>query len=214
MITAIRRMNLNHFEAAKSESKQLDYSLAAAEFAALGREAYQHGWVPAGSGNFSALLSLVPFRLLVTRKAMDKSSLSYDDFVVVDQTGALVQGSFCPSPEAVLHIAIIRSTASRAVLHTHSLHSTMISGRCARAGGVFIPDCETGDHEWLPILRNSQDYRALERDIEKTLARNPGARALLLHGRGLFTWGCGIAEAAGHLETFESGLELQAGSRA
>ena len=68
---------------------------------------------------------------------------------------------------------------------------------------------ETHEHsEWLPIIENSQDMKALARTVEETLKQNPNAHGFLLRRHGLYTWGDALTEAKRHVEIFEFLLEV------
>src|SRR5438132_13182839 len=85
----------------------------------------------------------------------------------IDETANVVRGEGRPSAEALLHLAIVRNVEGGAVLHTHSVWSTVLSGTHARHGGIALEGyemlkglaaVETHKHrEWLPILENSRD---------------------------------------------------------
>jgi methylthioribulose-1-phosphate dehydratase len=196
-----------------SPLEEVDSLIAAGELAAAGAEFHRRGWVPASTGNFSARLSSEPLSVVITRKVVDKSNLSDEDFVVVDQTGALIKGGACPSAETAIHLTIMRSTGAGAVFHTHSQHDVVLSERHARAGGVAISGFEmlkalAGVHthlhrEWLPILENVQDYRILSRAVEASLSRHPASHGFFLRAHGLYTWGADIAEARRNVEALE-----------
>ena len=105
-----------------------------------------------------------------------------------------------------------------AVLHTHSVWSTVLSGTYGSRGGLAIEGYEmlkglegvkTHQHrEWLPILENSQDMVALARAVEEALTRHPAAHGFLLRGHGLYTWGQDFATAKRHVEILEFLLEV------
>jgi methylthioribulose-1-phosphate dehydratase len=175
---------------------------------------YARGWAFGTSGNFSAVVSRRPFRLAITASARDKRALRPADIVTVDAQGAVVgkRGSR-PSAETRLHLVIAHVRRAGAILHTHSVWSTMLSDLHAAAGGLNIDGYEmlkglngvtSHDHrEWIPILENDQDMPRLARGIEETLDRNPDARALLLRRHGLYTWGETLADAERHVEILE-----------
>ncbi len=183
----------------------------------LGRSCYRRGWALGTSGNFSAVASRNPFRLLITPTGVDKGRLVPEQLVLVDEGGRLVQGSGRPSVETALHLTVVRARRVGAVLHTHSIWSTMLSDECASAGGVSIEGYEmlkglegvrTHEHrEWLPIIENSQDLAALALRVEGTLEQNPSAHGFLLRRHGLYTWGDDLAQAHRHLEILEFLLE-------
>ena len=62
--------------------------------------------------------------------------------------------------------------------------------------------------EWLPIIANQQDMKALAGVVEMTLAQYPGAHSFLLRGHGLYTWGESLEQAKRHLEILEFLLEV------
>ena len=185
--------------------------------AGLGRNFYARGWALGTSGNFSAVVSQDPLRLAITPSGVDKGTLTAGQILKIDANGKAVAGSAHPSAEAQLHLAVVRERGARAVLHTHSVWSTVLSETCANAGGVPIEGYEmlkglegvqTHRHrEWLPIIDNSQDYRMLAQAIQQTLRQHPSSHGFLLCRHGLYTWGRDLVEAKRHLEILEFLLE-------
>ena len=188
------------------------------DLADLGRNFYGRGWLLGTSGNFSAVVRREPLRLAITPSGVDKGMLSREQILQVDENGCVVGGSGKPSVETALHLAIVRLRGAAAVLHTHSVWSTVLSKSCASKGGIAIEGYEmlkgldgvrTHEHrEWLPIIENSQDIVALARTMEETLARFPETHGLLLRGHGLYTWGRDLPEAKRHVEILEFLLEV------
>ncbi len=149
---------------------------------------------------------------------MDKGALGVQHIIQVDADGRALEGEGRPSAETLLHLAIVRLRGASAVLHTHSVWANILSEAYAQPGGLNIEGyemlkglsgVETHQHrEWLPIVENSQDMRALSRSVEETLARHPGAHGFLLRRHGLYTWGASLAEAKRHVEILEFLLEV------
>src|SRR5262245_57840040 len=105
--------------------------------AEIGRRFDARNWVLGTSGNFSAVTGRNPLRLLMTRSGVSKGALTAGELVQVDETGAAVPaGSARPSAEALLHLEIVRGRPANAVLHTHSIWSTVLSDRHGPAGGL------------------------------------------------------------------------------
>jgi methylthioribulose-1-phosphate dehydratase len=189
-----------------------------AELALLGRNFYTRGWVLGTSGNFSAVLSREPMRLAITATGLDKGSLTAEHFLEMDHTAKVVRGEGKPSAEALLHIAIVRGLNAGAVLHTHSVWSTVLSGTFASQGGLALEGYEmlkglegvrTHQHrEWMPILENSQDMVELSQRVTKVLRENPGLHGFLLRAHGLYTWGSSLQEAKRHVEILEFLMEV------
>jgi len=184
----------------------------------VGRRFYGRNWVLATSGNFSAVISQSPLRLCITQSAAHKGSLTPRDFLTIDESTTPVGRTTArPSAEARLHIAIVRARSAGAVLHTHSVWSTMLSDRYSAEGGVALQGFEmlkgldgvtTHAHrEWVPILENDQDMARLAGAMAGVLGDHPDAHGVLLRGHGLYTWGRTIAEAERHVEALEFLLE-------
>ena len=193
---------------------------AAAEgfLAELAKSCHLRGWALGTSGNFSAVVSREPLILTITATGLDKAALSTGDFVRVDARGAVVEGSGRPSAETALHVLLAIVRQAGAVLHTHSVWSTLLSDLHADDGGFWIEGYEmlkglegvkTHTHrEWLPIIANHQDMKALTGVVEMTLAQHPSAHGFLLRGHGLYTWGESLEQAKRHLEILEFLLEV------
>ena len=203
-------------QAARSESgKFLEAALGLTE---IGRGFYARGWVFGTSGNFSAVVSREPLRLAITSTGSDKGGLTPAQFLEINEAGNVLRGDGRPSAEALLHLAIVRGAAAGAVLHTHSVSSTVLSGTHARHGGIALEGYEmlkglagiaTHRHrEWLPILENSQDMVELADRVTRTLAQAPGIHGFLLQQHGLYTWGESLAEAKRHVEILEFLMEV------
>ena len=188
----------------------------APEIAGLARLCYARGWAPGTSGNFSATVSRDPPRLAITASGIDKGTLTVDDIVEIDGNGRVLSGSGQPSAESSLHLAIVRACGAGAVLHTHSIWSTLISE--AAEGGVAIEGYEmlkglervaTHEHrEWLPVFENTQDWTAAAPEVEGFLAEHPDTHGFLIRRHGLYTWGRDLAEAKRHVETLEFLFEV------
>ena len=102
-----------------------------------GREFYGRGWVLGTSGNFSAVASSAPLRLAITASGADKGALTPGQILQIDERGEVTRGRGRPSDEARLHLTVVRVRGAGAVLHTHSVWSTMLSDvHAARAPGA------------------------------------------------------------------------------
>jgi methylthioribulose-1-phosphate dehydratase len=190
------------------------FSGIAGRLAEIGRRFYTRGWVMGTSGNFSAVVSRQPFRLAITASSVHKGQLRVSDVLQCDEHGAVVgRRAGTPSAETLLHIEIARRRGAGAVLHTHSVWTTVLSDLHAAAGGFTIEGYEmlkglrgvrSHDHrEWIPILANDQDMPRLAQRAGETLDRFAEAHAFLLCRHGLYTWGDTIADAERHVEILE-----------
>jgi methylthioribulose-1-phosphate dehydratase len=178
----------------------------------VGKRFDARGWVLGTSGNFSSVVALDPLKIAITPSAAFKGHLRADEIVEIDERGAPV-GAGRPSGEALLHLEIVRSRGAGAVLHTHSIWSTILSDLHAGDGGLVIEGYEmlkgldgvrTHDHrEWVPIVDNDQDMRRLGRVVSDVLDRHARAHAILIRRHGLYSWGTTLDEAVRHVEILE-----------
>jgi methylthioribulose-1-phosphate dehydratase len=153
---------------------------------------------------------------------VDKGLLEASHIVAIDARGRVLQGSGTPSAEATLHLAIVRSRGAGAVLHTHSVWSTILSeatadGALTIAGYEMLKGLEgVGTHqhrERLPIVENTQNWTAAAPRIETMLREHPEAHGFLIRGHGLYTWGKDLAEAKRQIEVFEFLFEVMGRKR-
>ena len=192
----------------------------------IGRRFYARGWVLGTSGNFSAVVSREPLRLAITASSVNKGQLRRGDILQCDERGVLVgpragrrsPGSRSPearrpSAETLLHVEIARLRGSGAVLHTHSVWTTVLSDLYGSDGGFAIEGYEmlkglenvrSHQHrEWIPIIQNDQDMPRLAGRVAETLDRARDAHAFMLWRHGLYTWGDTLADAERHVEILE-----------
>lgn len=199
---------------------------AASRLADIGRRFYDRGWVMGTSGNFSAVVSRRPLKLAITSSAAHKGRLAAQQFLQIDAQGSVMgpharhrsNGAARPSAETRLHLEIVDFRGAGAVLHTHSVWSTILSDRHAKAKGLAIEQFEmlkgldgvvSHEHrEWIPIVPNDQDMTRLARSVRQALSDYPSAHAFLLERHGLYTWGTTLDEAERHVEIVEFLLEV------
>jgi methylthioribulose-1-phosphate dehydratase len=190
----------------------------AESLAGIVRAAHQRGWALGTSGNFSAVVGTDPVRLVITPSGADKGMVRGEDMVTIDAQGQAEAGRARPSAETSLHLAIVRARGARAVSHTHSVWSTLLSDAASPAGGLAIEGYEmlkglsgvtTHVHrEWLPVIENTQDWAGEAHRVESLLRGQPAVHGLLIRRHGLYTWGRDFDEAARHLEVLEFLLEV------
>jgi methylthioribulose-1-phosphate dehydratase len=165
--------------------------------------------------------------LLVTASGKDKGQLETTDFVRVDGDGKpTFAGQPKSSAETLLHTVLAEQTDVGAILHTHSVWSTLLSQMHFHAGGFAIEDYEmlkglegvtTHEHcEWVEIFDNTQDIPSLAAQVREQL-RDPTRRwqhGFLIRQHGLYTWGRDLFEARRHVEIFEFLFECLVRERA
>ncbi len=196
------------------------------ELIRIGQECHQRGWSLATSSNYSVRTGHDPLTLLITGSGFDKGALSPDDFVELDADGtvmnAVVGDTIArPSAESLLHVeAYAASAGVGAVLHTHSVWSTVLSKRAVDLGqwevcGYEMQKALSGvdSHETpvrLAIFENRQDIAELADQVADRRHRDPDSlkHGYLIAGHGLYTWGTTLNDARRHLHCLEFLLEV------
>jgi methylthioribulose-1-phosphate dehydratase len=171
------------------------------------------------SGNFSVVCAGTPLRLAITASGVHKGTLRPGGILVIDDRGRVRSGKGQPSAETRLHLEVVSARGAGAVLHTHSVWSTILSGRYESAGGFDLADYEmlkglagvsTHVHrEHVPVVSNSQEMPALSQALGQALAAHPAAHAVLIGSHGLYTWGRTLEEAERHVEILEFLFEVE-----
>ncbi|WP_407553777.1 class II aldolase/adducin family protein [Streptomyces sp. Pv4-95] len=100
--------------------------LAAAwqELVDTARRTVADGLVVGTSGNVSVRVDDL---ILVTPSGVPYDRLGPDDLTAVDSDGRQVAGDLRPTSELPMHLAVYRTTAATAVVHTHAPHATAVS---------------------------------------------------------------------------------------
>ncbi len=88
------------------------------------RRTVADGLVVGTSGNVSVRVGDL---VLVTPTGVRYDRLGPDELTAVDLGGAQRIGTLRPTSELPMHLAVYRSTAARAVVHTHAVHATAAS---------------------------------------------------------------------------------------
>ncbi len=209
-----------HFDDHPFPELLLPYSAAVDGLRRVGRMCWKRGWSLGTSSNYSVVVNRNPLQLLVTASGKDKGQLRRDDFVLVDAEGKpTVDGQPKSSAETLLHCVAAQHESVGAVLHTHSVWSTILSERFWPQAGIRIEGFEmlkglsgvtTHEHaEWLPIFENTQHIPDLAAKVQDAMA-NP--ESALKHGyiilrHGIYTWGKDLDEATRQIEIIEFLLE-------
>src|SRR5215213_9425620 len=163
----------------------LSPKIAAETLCTVGRRFHARGWVLGTSGNFSVVTARDPLRLSITASSLDKGALEPSHILDIDEACTVHGGFGNPSAETLLHYEIVRRRGAGAVLHTHSIWSTLLSDSHGLDGGLAIEGYEmlkgldgvrTHDHrEWVPIVPNDQDMTRLAKIVGQALDQHPDA---------------------------------------
>lgn len=191
------------------ETTSLEIRQRVAELGNAGRELYSRGMVPATSGNFSVRLR--DGRILITISGSHKGRLEDGDLMLLDACGQ-PEDPDLPSAETALHLQIYRRFPEvGAVLHTHSIHSTLLSRLETRE--LVLQDYELlkalpgitshAQRITLPVFANDQDIDRLAAAVEAWMERHGPAPAYLISGHGFYTWGDTVSAALCNVEALE-----------
>ncbi|MBI2809681.1 MAG: methylthioribulose 1-phosphate dehydratase [Candidatus Melainabacteria bacterium] len=198
---------------------------AACDMIAYGQAFYSKGWNLATSSNYSAVVSQKPLQVLMTASGKHKAELTVSDFVLVDDRLVAIEPdgkpsltNLKPSAEAALHLAIAKREGVGAVLHTHSVWSTILSERFFAEKSVLLSGYEMlkalpgiKTHETtvrIPILDNSQDMDEVASIVNKRMDSGEIEHGFLLKGHGLYTWAASLAAARNQVEALEFLFEV------
>jgi methylthioribulose-1-phosphate dehydratase len=198
--------------------QRLRFDGVARQLAEIGRRFYARGWALGTSGNFSAVVARKPLRLAITASSVPKGALTARDILQCDERGQVIGRKGRPSAETLLHVEVVRLRGAGAVLHTHSVWSTMLSESWGAALTIEgyemlkgLAGVASHDHrEVVPILDNDQDMARLAGRVAQTLDSHPAAHAFLLRRHGMYTWGETLADAERHVEILEFLFEVVA----
>jgi methylthioribulose-1-phosphate dehydratase len=186
----------------------------------VGNIFWQRGWSLGTSSNYSVVVNRNPLQLLVTASGKDKGRLGRDDFVLVDAHGIPTRPDQPKSSaETLLHCVAAQREDVGAILHTHSVWSTVLSERFAPLGGILLEGFEmlkglngvtTHEHrQWLPIFENTQDIPSLAEKVRAAMTQSeqPVSHGYLIRSHGIYTWGRDLDEASRQIEILEFLLE-------
>lgn len=190
---------------------------AARTIAAISQRLYEKGWSPATSSNYSMRLNTDYCAVTVSGK--DKGTLNEGDVMVVDMQGQPATDGK-PSAETGLHTQIYRRYANiGAVLHTHSLASTVLTMHWPERNELVLKGYEllkaldginTHDTELvIQIFDNTQDIEALAADVDAAMAAGKIHHAYLIRGHGIYTWAKDMATCFRQIEALEVLLAVE-----
>lgn len=153
--------------------------------------------------------------------------MTWQDMVVVDLDGRVVEGKGRPSSDLPTHLALYKAWPSlNGVVHTHSSHATMFAQACLPIPclGTTHADHFNGPVPVTRILTEREvaaDYEANTGKviIERFEGLDPlHVPAVMVGTHGPFTWGCDVQDAVHNAVALEQvakmalgTLQLQAG---
>lgn len=180
----------------------------------IGADFHDRGWSLGTSSNYSVVIEPDPLELIVTASGRDKSRLTRHDFVRVGDNGLPVAPDQPKSSaETLLHVAAAVGCSAGAILHTHSVWSTILSEYFFAQGHLELSGFEmlkglsgVTTHESIEkvlIFENTQDIPALAENVREKMGSGEITHGFLIRRHGLYTWGRDLDDARRQIEIFE-----------
>lgn len=190
--------------------KPSDYSELAAALCEACHLFGDREWCLASGGNFSVRTDAA--HCMITQSGKDKSRLIAADLMLCSLDGKPLDASLSPSAETALHAWLYNhDPAIAAVLHTHSVASTVMSRRAETVLQITgfemqkaLRGIKTHDNGIaIPVFENSQDMADLVEQMTSRSKEHNRVHGFLVRGHGLYAWGHSLPEAQQHIEGLE-----------
>ncbi|MET7295170.1 class II aldolase/adducin family protein [Streptomyces griseoloalbus] len=159
-----------------------------AELVEAARRTVTDGLVVGTSGNVSVRVGET---VLVTPSGVPYDRLTPDDVTGVDLAGLQVLGTLVPTSELPMHLAVYRTTAARAVVHTHAVHATAVSTLVDEVPLIHYMAATLGG----PVRVARYATYGTDELAENMLRALDGRTGCLLQNHGTVTHGTTLAEA-------------------
>jgi L-fuculose-phosphate aldolase len=164
--------------------------------AEAGRRLADAGLVIGTSGNLSVRSG---DRIAVTPTGGVIGDLIAEQMTVLDVNGAVVDGDLAPTSEVPMHLAIYRSTAARAIAHTHATTSVAIGLVSDEIPLIHYTMLNLGGAVRVAPYA-CYGTQALADHVVVALT---GKQAALMQNHGSIAIGRSLAKATGNLELLE-----------
>jgi methylthioribulose-1-phosphate dehydratase len=172
---------------------------------------------PATSGNYS--MRIGDNEMAITVSGAHKGQLQPDQIMRADLNGDPIDDKK-PSAETLLHCILYKVFPhARAILHTHSVASTVLTRVLHDAAYLELsgyemlkafPAINTHDtYVKLPIFDNTQDMDDLAPRTQQMLQENKELSAYIIRSHGIYGWGQDMAEAERVIEATEMMLSCE-----
>lgn len=173
-----------------------ELAAARAAVADASRRLALDGLVPGSAGNVSTRVGEL---VAVTPTGASLELLAADQVTVVDLAGAVVGGSFEPTSELDLHLAIYRRSGAGAVVHTHAPYATAVACVLEQE----LPCVHYAMLELGGTVRVAP-YRTFGTpELAATLAALEGRTAALMSNHGTVTIGADLDQAVRRTQLLE-----------
>jgi L-fuculose-phosphate aldolase len=184
----------------------LDHLDLREEIVEVSRRMSDSGLVVGTSGNVSARTP--DDNALVTPSGLDYALMEPEDVVLVDLDAEVIEGSFEPSVETLMHTGIYRSRPeARGIVHTHARYSTTLACLGWEIPPVHYMLAVLSDEGRVPLARYATyGTEELARNASEALGGSHGA--CLLSNHGTIAVGASVSEAYSRTELLEEMAEI------
>lgn len=172
----------------------------------------QRGWLYGTAGNFS-LRSGSGDRFYISPSGVDKSCLSWEQFIAIDQMGQPLNSSIQKvSAEVLIHMQIMALfRQAKVVVHAHTPFLVRQTNQTAKKSLVFVDQeilkafgCSSPREKVvLPVAPNPAPLEMS--DFIHTMAQycQRQCQAIVFKSHGAYCWGKDVEEAFARLEILE-----------
>jgi len=175
------------------------------EILAVGRGMLDKGLVAGTWGNISARIPGTQF-IAITPSGKNYHEIRADQVIIVDLAGSVIEGSFKPSSELPVHLAIYRERSDlQAIVHTHSIFASA----CAVAHNSIPAIIE----DLVQVVGGSVDVATYALPGTDILAQNvivalAQKNAVLMANHGVVGCGQSLTEAMMVCELVEKAAQI------
>lgn len=170
----------------------------------------QYGLKILRSNHVSGTSGNISLRVLGDLIAITPSGIAYDrlsaqDIPIIDLHGRVIEGNLKPSVEYQLHTLIYRTFEDiNAVIHTHSIYSTVLSVLRKPLPGIYETLLMIGDLIPVSEYANAGSLE-LAKNVVECMKK---ARAVLMANHGLVCAAKSLEQAFDMCETVERGAQI------
>lgn len=169
----------------------------------------KHGLVVLTWGNVSAR-DFETGLVVIKPSGVAYDRMGYEDMVVVDLEGNVVEGTYRPSSDLPTHLYLYKQYPTLGgIVHTHSAYATAFaqSGREIPAYGTTHADAFYGNVPCSRELSDTEINEAYEWNTGKVIVESisnvEAIPAMLVKNHGVFTWGNTPEKAVENAVTLE-----------
>ena len=173
-----------------------------------GRRLAASGLVIGSSGNLSVRDGDL---VVVTPTGLEIGDMRPEDLSIVDLEGTWVEGSYKPTSEVPLHLAVYQATGAMAIAHTHAVTSAAVSCTCEVLPAIHYNCLQLGGPVRVAPYATYGSVQLAENVVE---AMAGGRNAALMANHGSISYGDTMNKACDRLELLEWLCEHYAASTA